>query len=354
MLPVHRFWPIPASCFTCFYRLFRTRWMPWKRPAGANWSFLLAPASRRCAFSFRIRGQASSIQNARLNPSSPQSRSGREQAWGSAHVMASFASMRATLLAATVWRGERTSQFLFPRLRWLSGNPVLQSRLFRSRQDETATSPQAPTGNCRGDFCLASGRRGVRQALIPVDHVRRRAPLRIAGSGDSGGSRKFPFSSRGFAAVLEIDGRGAVSNAAFASLLVLLRLPPPLLHSQPGYRRYALPAGARFLSFCFCVAAALGVSGRRYAASALGFCAAHILVDDPLWIFCAPLANRDPGLRQIRPNLLSDRADSAPDDHRGPGGGVETQRWAMAYVLRQLHLPVCADSWGESAAERGH
>src|SRR6266849_3552752 len=262
--------------------------------------------------------------------------------------------MMGTSPAGTVSRAAPTSRFFSPRPLYQPWIPAFLRPLLRSGHDEFATAAQSSSWYCRCYSFAANRRCGVRQALVPIDDVRGCAPLRPAGRCNSGGTREFSFSPRNAAALLEIDGGGLVSDAAFAGLLVLLRFPESLFRSQPGHRRHTLPAGARVLSFGLCFKAAFGLRGTRDESPPSRFRPAHFLVAGPVRLLRLALAARHPGFHEIQSHLLSPRVDSASDDHHRAGGRVETHQGTLAHFLRQLHLLVRPDRRGESPPKRGH
>src|SRR5713226_2326516 len=173
--------------------------------------------------------------------------------------------MMATSLAGTASRAALFSRFFSPRPLYQPRIPAFHLPLFRSGQDEYSTSPQGFSWYCRCDFLVTHRRCGFRQALVPADHFWRCAPLRIADHRNTGGTREFSVRPWHPAALLEIDGRRLVSDAAFAGLLVLLRFRARLFVSQPGHWRHTFPVGPRFLSFRLCVEAAFSCRGPRHA-----------------------------------------------------------------------------------------
>src|SRR6266446_2794520 len=242
--------------------------------------------------------------------------------------------MMATSLAGTASRAALFSRFFSPRPLYQTRIPAFHRPLFRSGQDEYSTSLQGFSWYCRCDFLVTHRRCDVRQALVPADHFWRCAPLRIADHRNTGGTREFSLRPWHPAALLEIDGRRLVSDAAFAGLLVLLRFRESLFHSQPGHWRHTLPAGPRFLSLCLRPEAAFGRCEPRHAPPSSRFRAAHVLVAGPIRLLRPALATSPPGFHQIQSCLLSPRLDSAPDDHHRAGGRLETQFGALAYFLR--------------------
>src|ERR1700722_359751 len=130
--------------------------------------------------------------------------------------------MTATSPAGTAWRAAPTSRSFSPRPLRQSRFPTWPHPLYRSEQDEYSTPSQNLPWYCLRDILIAYRCCGVRQTIVPVDNFRRCDPLRIADRGHPGGTREFSLPSRGSAALLEVDGRGFVSDAAFAGLLVLL------------------------------------------------------------------------------------------------------------------------------------
>src|ERR1700674_2234461 len=254
----------------------------------------------------------------------------------------------------TAVRAAPTSRSFFPRRLCQPRIPALLHPSFRKAQDEHSTPPQNLTRYCLRDFLFARGRCGVRQALVRPDHFWRRAPLRTADRRDPGGAREFSLPPRSSADLLEVDGRGIVSDAAFPSLLVLLRFAAPLFLSQSGHWGHTFPAGPRFLSLRICLEASLGFRRPRHAAPPSRFRAAHVLVAGALRISGPALATRHPRFLQVQSGLLSPRVDPASDDHHWARYRLETQHGTLAHLLRQFPLPVCPDRCGKSAAQCGH
>src|ERR1700731_3110081 len=120
--------------------------------------------------------------------------------------------MMATSPAATASRVGLTSRSFSPRPICRPRSPALLRPLSRSGQDEYPTPAQNLPGLRLCNFLFARGCCGIRQALVPANHFRRCATLRIADCGNPGGAREFSFPSRRPAALLEVDGGGLVSD----------------------------------------------------------------------------------------------------------------------------------------------
>src|SRR6266436_1984216 len=185
--------------------------------------------------------------------------------------------MMETSLAGTALKAAPTSRFFSPQPDCKHRIPAYPRPSLRRGPDDSSTSTQSSSWLCVCNFFVSHGRSDVRPTLVPVDHFGRCASLSIANCHNPGGAREFSLRPRRPAALLEIDGRRLVSDAAFAGLLVLLRFRAHLFHSQPGHWRHTLPAGPRFLSLCLRPEAAFGRCEPRHAPPSSRFRAAHVL-----------------------------------------------------------------------------